>query len=388
MLNFELKNPTKIIFGKDTIAKLSEEIPTNAKILILYGGGSIKKNGVYEQVIEALKNHSYLEFGGIPANPEYEVLMEALKIIKNENINYLLAVGGGSVIDGTKFLSAAAHYQGEDAWEILTRPIRTMEGEGMPFGTVLTLPATGSEMNSGYVISRRSTQEKRSSGGPGLFPQFSILDPNVIQSIPKHQLANGIADAYTHVLEQYMTYKTSAALQERFAESILVSLQELAPQLLENNFDYDTAANFMWCCTMALNGLIQKGVPTDWAVHAIGHELTAKYGIDHARTLAIVAPPYYTYCLESKKDKLVQYGKRVWGITEGNDTEIAQSAIQHLEKFFQSLGIDTRLSAYTDDYQNIGKETAEIFTKRNWLGLGEHKKITPEDVQKVLEMIF
>ena len=170
MLNFELKNPTKIIFGKDTIAKLSEEIPTDAKILILYGGGSIKKNGVYEQVIEALKNHSYLEFGGIPANPEYEVLMEALKIIKNENINYLLAVGGGSVIDGTKFLSAAAHYQGEDAWEILTRPIRTMEGEGIPFGTVLTLPATGSEMNSGYVISRRSTQEKRSSGGPGLFP--------------------------------------------------------------------------------------------------------------------------------------------------------------------------------------------------------------------------
>lgn len=385
MLNFEFKNPTKIIFGKNTIEKISHEIPAHAKILLLYGGGSIKSNGIYQQVTEALKNHTVIEFGGIPANPEYDVLMDALHIIKTESIDFLLAVGGGSVIDGTKFLSAAAHYNGEP-WEILTKPVRTMEGEGMPFGTVLTLPATGSEMNSGYVISRRSTQEKRSSGGAGLFPQFSILDPMVVQSIPKRQLANGIADAYTHVLEQYMTYPTTADLQERFAESILKSLQELAPKLLSETFNYDTAANFMWCCTMALNGLIQKGVPTDWAVHAIGHELTAKYGIDHARTLAIVAPSHYRYNFQRKKEKLAQYGKRVWEISNENEEETAKIAIDQLEKFFQSLGIDTQLSKYTDDHATIGADTAKIFTERNWLGLGEHKDLSPEDVQKILEM--
>ncbi|MBO6183602.1 MAG: iron-containing alcohol dehydrogenase, partial [Chryseobacterium sp.] len=214
MLNFEFKNPTKILFGKGEIAKISNEIPKDAKILMIYGGGSIKNNGVYDQVKDALKEHDLHEFGGIPANPEYEVLVSALHFIKENNINYLLAVGGGSVIDGVKFLSAAANYNGEP-WEILKKPVRTFEGEGMPFGTILTLPATGSEMNSGYVISRRETNEKLSSGGPGLFPQFSVLDPEVIKSIPKNQIANGIADAYTHVLEQYMTAPSSADLQER-----------------------------------------------------------------------------------------------------------------------------------------------------------------------------
>lgn len=387
MLNFEFKNPTKILFGKGEIAKISNEIPKDSKILMIYGGGSIKSNGVYDQVKEALKDHNLHEFGGVPANPEYEVLVNALNFIKENNINYLLAVGGGSVIDGVKFLSAAANYDGEP-WEILKKPVRTFEGEGMPFGTILTLPATGSEMNSGYVISRRETNEKLSSGGPGLFPQFSVLDPEVIKSIPKKQIANGIADAYTHVLEQYMTAPSSADLQERIAESILISLQNAAPKVMSNDFDYDAAGNFMWCCTMALNGLIQKGVITDWAVHAMGHELTAYYGIDHARTLAVIAPSHYRYNFDAKKGKLAQYAERVWGITEGSTEEKAEQAIVKLEEFFHSLEIQTKLSDYTPDFAGTAERVQQAFTERNWLGLGEHKNLTPQDAFKIVEMSY
>ena len=387
MLNFELKNPTKILFGKGEIAKISKEVPQDAKVLMIYGGGSIKSNGVYEQVKDALKNHDVQEFGGVPANPEYEVLVKALQFIKENNITYLLAVGGGSVIDGVKFLSAAANYDGEP-WEILKKPVRTFEGEGMPFGTILTLPATGSEMNSGYVISRRETNEKLSSGGPGLFPQFSVLDPEVIKSIPKKQIANGITDAYTHVLEQYMTSPSSADLQERIAESILISLQETAPKVMAEDFDYNAAGNFMWCCTMALNGLIQKGVITDWAVHAMGHELTAYFGIDHARTLAVIAPSHYRYNFETKKEKLAQYAERVWKITEGSVEEKAEAAIKKMEAFFHSLDIQTKLSDYTQDYQNTAERVEKAFTERNWLGLGENKNLTPQDAYKIVEMSY
>jgi len=387
MLNFEFKNPTKILFGKGEIAKISNEIPSDARVLMIYGGGSIKNNGVYNQVKEALKNHQLYEFGGVPANPEYEVLINALSFIKENNITYLLAVGGGSVIDGVKFISAAANYVGEP-WEILKKPVRTFEGEGMPFGTVLTLPATGSEMNSGYVISRRETNEKLSSGGPGLFPQFSVLDPEVIRSIPKNQIANGIADAYTHVLEQYMTAPSSADLQERIAESILVSLQNAAPKVMDDEFNYDAAANFMWCCTMALNGLIQKGVITDWAVHAMGHELTAYYGIDHARTLAVIAPSHYRYNFEAKKGKLAQYAERVWGITNGTVEEKAEQGIVKLEEFFHSLNIQTKLSDYTQDFSGTAERVERAFTERNWLGLGEYRKLSPQDAYKIVEMSY
>lgn len=387
MLNFELKNPTKILFGEGGIAKISSEIPQNAKILMLYGGGSIKTNGVYEQVKSALTSFEVYEFGGIPANPEYEVLMEALQVIKEKNIDFLLAVGGGSVIDGTKFLAAAAHYQG-DTWDILRNRILTPEGEAMSFGTVLTLPATGSEMNSGYVISRRETNEKLSSGGAGLFPKFSVLDPNVVKSIPKRQIANGIADAYTHVLEQYMTKPSNADLQERFAESVLISLQETAPKMLHNEFDYDTSANFMWCCTMALNGLLQKGVITDWAVHGIGHELTAYFGIDHARTLAIIAPSHYRYNFETKKGKLAQYAERVWNITEGTLEEKAEAGIKKLEAFFHSLGIQTKLSDYVSDCTGTAERVEKAFTERGWKGIGEYGKLTPQDAKNIVEMSY
>lgn len=386
MLNFDFKNPTKIIFGKDTIAKLSEEIPANSKVLLLYGGGSILKNGIYEQVKNALENYELVEFGGIPANPEYEVLLEALKVIKSEKITYLLAVGGGSVIDGTKFLSSAALFEGDEPWDILAKYIRTEVG--MPFGTVLTMPATGSEMNSGAVITKVSTHEKLGMGGPGLFPQFSILDPNVIQSIPKNQLANGITDAFTHVMEQYMTYPTEAKLQDRFAESIMKTLVEIAPKMINDSFNYDIAANYMWCCTMALNGLIQKGVPTDWAIHGIGHELTAMYGIDHARTLAIIAPSHYRYNFDTKKEKLAQFGERIFDITNGSIDEKATEAIHKMEAFFHSLDIPTKLSEYTAEFNGTAEKISDRFIGRGWLGFGEHKAVKPEDVMKIVKMSY
>ena len=386
MLNFEFQNPVKIIFGKGEISKIKTQIPTDAKVLLLYGGGSIKSNGIYDQVISALEGYNFLEFGGIPANPEYDILVDALKVIKDEKITYLLAVGGGSVIDGTKFLASAALYQGDDPWDILAKGIRTEVG--MPFGTVLTLPATGTEMNSGSVISRRSMGEKRGMGGPGLFPQFSILDPTVVASIPKRQLANGITDAFTHVLEQYMTYPIGADLQDRFAESILNSLIETAPKVIANPADYTSAANFMWCCTMALNGLIQKGVPNDWAVHAIGHELTALYGIDHARTLAIIAPRHYQHNIEDKKEKLAQYAERVWNITEGTLLEKAQHAIEKTESFFQSLDIPTHLSDYTEQYAGTAEKVSETLKARGWVALGERQNVTPEAVKIIVEKSY
>ena len=386
MNNFEFKNPTKIIFGKDTIEKVKEEIPADAKVLLLYGGGSIKKNGIYDQVKTALADVDVTEFGGIPANPEYATLMEALKVIKDENITYLLAVGGGSVIDGTKFLSAAAVYDGDTPWDILTKNIRTEKG--MPFGTVLTLPATGSEMNSGAVITREETKEKLAMGGPGLFPEFSILDPQVITSIPERQLANGLTDAFTHVLEQYMTYPIGALLQDRFAESILQTLIEVAPKVLKDPTDYKAASNFMWSCTMALNGLIQKGVPTDWAVHAMGHELTAMFGIDHARTLAVIAPSHYKFNFEAKKEKLAQYGERVWNITEGSTDDKAYAAIEKTVDFFHQLGIDTKLSDYTNDYEGTAEKISKRFTDRGWTGLGEHQDLSPDKVEKIVKMAY
>ena len=386
MYNFEYKNPTKILFGKGQIENLSNELPQDAKILLLYGGGSIKKNGVYDQVMNALSERNVIEFGGIPPNPEYSVLMEALKVIKKEKIDYLLAVGGGSVLDGTKFLSAAAYFEGDDPWDILSKG--TAVKKGMPFGTVLTLPATGSEMNSALVITREETKEKLSTGGPIYFPQFSILDPEVVKSIPQRQLANGIADAFMHVLEQYMTYPIGAMIQDRFAESILQSLIEVAPDIMKDPSDYNAAANYMWSCTVALNGLIGKGVPEDWTVHMMGHEITALFGIDHARTLSIIAPNHYRYNFESKKDKLAQYAERVWKVTEGTIDEKAKAGIEKTEAFFHSLDIKTKLSEYTNEYAGTAESIAQRFKERGWVELGENKSLNPEDVSKIIELSY
>ena len=384
MINFNLELPTHLFFGKDQHLQISNLIPKNAKVLMTYGGGSIKKNGVYNNVRTALKNHQVTEYGGIEANPEYSTLCKALEVIKTEEIDFLLAVGGGSVIDGTKFLSSAALYKGEDTWEILAKGIRTEIG--MPFGTVLTLPATGSEMNSGAVISRKEIGQKRAMGGPGLFPKFSISDPSVVASLPQRQLANGLVDAFTHVMEQYMTYPTSATLQDRISEGILTTLIEIAPKIMNAPDDYDTAANFMWCCNMALNGIIQKGVPNDWSIHGIGHELTAAYGIDHARTLAIILPSMYRYKLNKKQDKLAQYGRRVLGLT-GDNLAVASEAIDRTEAFFNSLGIGTKITDYDiDKPQEFPAKICDALEAQRTIILGEHKDIKRDDVFNVLNM--
>lgn len=386
MLNFELYNPVNLVFGKGQMEKLSKLIPADSKILLAYGGGSIFNNGVHAQVTEALQGYDITEFGGIEPNPRYETLMKAVSIVREKKLDFILAVGGGSVIDGVKFISASVNFEG-DPMDILKKRIR-IESNAMPFGTVLTLPATGSEMNSGAVITINSTQEKLTFGGPGVFPKFSICDPTVVASLPKRQLQNGVIDAFTHVMEQYLTYPHDALLQDRIAEGILQTLIETGPGVADNPADYKLASNFMWCCTMALNGLIQKGVPTDWATHMIGHELTALYEIDHARTLAIIAPSLYRVLFETKKEKLAQYGQRVWNITE-TDTDIAaKKAIDKTVEFFKVMGMPSGISEYTADYTHTADFIVNRFEERGWKAMGERGNITPEKVREIVEMSY
>lgn len=392
MLNFELYNPVNYVFGKGQIEKLTELVPSNTKILIAYGGGSIFKNGVYNQVKTALNAqflaNDVIEFGGIEPNPRFETLMKAVEIIRREKIGFILAVGGGSVIDGVKFISAAVNFKG-DAADILKKRILFKDvAKVIPFGTVLTLPATGSEMNSGAVVTIEATQEKLTLGGSALFPVFSIVDPLVITSLPKKQLQNGVVDAFTHVMEQYLTYKHDAFLQDRIAESILQTLIEIGPDVVENPNDYKLASNFVWCATMALNGLIQKGVPSDWATHMIGHELTALYEIDHARTLAIIGPNLYRVMFDTKKDKLAQYGQRVWNIQGNSTEEIAEKAIEKTVEFFHKMGMKTKLSENTENYENTAQFIANRFEERGWKVLGEKQNITIEKVKAIVEMSY
>lgn len=389
MLNFEYYNPTNYIFGTNQIEKLATLIPQNSKILLLYGGGSIFKNNIYNQVKIALVNfETIVEFGGVEANPKYETLLKAIEICREKQITFILAVGGGSVIDGAKFISAAVNFE-NDPIEILQKRILFKDvSKVIPFGTVLTLPATGSEMNSGSVISVEATHEKLTLGGSALFPKFSICDPTVIHSLPQKQIQNGVIDAFMHVLEQYLTYKHDAILQDRIAEGILQTLIEIGPQVVQNPTDYKLASNFMWCATMALNGLLQKGVPTDWATHMIGHELTALYEIDHARTLAIIAPNLYTAMFETKKEKLAQYGERVWQINENTLEETAKKAIEKTITFFEAMGMKTKLSQNTENYATAAQTIKQRFISRNWLAMGEKQNISPDLVEKIVEMSY
>lgn len=388
MLNFELYNPVNYIFGKGQTEKLTTLVPKDAKILVAYGGGSIFKNGVYEQVKSALSGFEIVEFGGIEPNPRFETLMKAVQIIREQKITFLLAVGGGSVIDGVKFISAAVNFEGEEADILRKRILFTDLTKIIPFGTVLTLPATGSEMNSGAVVTIGATQEKLTLGGSALFPKFSIVDPTVIVSLPKRQLQNGVVDAFTHVMEQYLTYQHDALLQDRLAESILQTLIEVGPSVVENPSDYKLASNFVWSATMALNGLIQKGVPSDWATHMIGHELTALYEIDHARTLAIIGPNLYKVMFETKKDKLAQYGQRVWNITGNSTEEIAHKAIEKTVEFFHTMGMKTKLSENTENYKETANFIVNRFEERGWLAMGEKQNITLEKVREIVEMSY
>ena len=388
MLNFELYNPVNYVFGKGQIAKLTDLVPTNTKILLAYGGGSIFKNGVYEQVKAALPNHDIVEFGGIEPNPRFETLMKAVAIIRAEKIGFILAVGGGSVIDGVKFISAAVNFEGDEADILKKRILFKDVSKVIPFGTVLTLPATGSEMNSGAVVTIEATQEKLTLGGSALFPVFSIVDPTVITSLPKRQLQNGVVDAFTHVMEQYLTYSHDALLQDRISESILQTLIEIGPDVVENPSDYKLASNFVWSATMALNGLIQKGVPSDWATHMIGHELTALYEIDHARTLAIIGPNLYRVMFDTKKDKLAQYGQRVWNLKGNSTEEIAEKAIEKTVEFFHKMGMKTKISENAENIEKTADFIVNRFEERGWKAMGEKQNITLEKVRAIVEMSY
>lgn len=381
MYNFVYQNPVKIIFGKESISKVSKSIPANARILLTYGGGSIKKTGVYDQVKEALKEADLIEFGGIEANPHYETCMKAVEIVKAEKIDFLLSVGGGSVLDATKFIAAAALFENGDPWDIIAKQAEVTSA--VPIGAILTLPATGSEMNGNSVITRVSIQTKMAFSSPKVMPEFSILDPECVFTLPEKQVANGIVDAFIHVIEQYLTFEVNSPVQDRFAEAILTTLVEEGPKVLADRKDYESAANFMWSATMALNGLIGTGVPQDWTTHMIGHELTALHGIDHARTLAIVLPGVMHIKRESKKGKLLQYGERIWGITEGTDEERIDATIAKTVEFFESLGVPTTLPDYKVPAETIAKIKGRFEERGN--KLGENADIDPIEIEAILQ---
>lgn len=388
MYNFSFHNPTTILFGKDQLKGIETLIPADAKVLITYGGGSAKRSGVIDRVKAALGNRSVLEFGGIEPNPHYETLMKAVEVVRNEGITFLMAVGGGSVIDGTKFISLAAFYP-KDATDLLYYGFRDitpdMVPQVLPIGTVLTLPATGSEMNDGAVISYGKAKFPVKSSR--VYPLFSVLEPEITFTLPQSQVANGIADAFVHTVEQYITFPVDARVQDRWAEGILQTLIEVGKTNVEEPTNYDARANMVWAATMALNGVIAVGVPQDWATHMIGHELTAMYGIDHGKTLAIVYPALLEVMKEQKFAKLLQYAERVWNIAEVSDNEKVDIAIAKTREFFESLGIKTRLSEYGVKAEQIADVVAQL-EAHGMTALSESGKITPEVSRKILERAF
>jgi NADP-dependent alcohol dehydrogenase len=378
MKNFSLANPVKIIFGKGTIKEIENEIPQGSKVLMTYGGGSIKKNGVYDQAAKALNSYEWYEFGGIEPNPHYETCMKAVAVIKEKGIDFILSVGGGSVLDATKFISAAVLFEDGDPWQILSKGAGIKKA--MPFGDIITLPATGSEMNSGAVITRAETQEKLSFGSPLTYPKFSVLDPAVTYSLPPRQTGNGVVDAFVHVMEQYLTYNEGdSLLQDNMAEAIVKTLVEEGPKALKEPENYDARANLMWASTWALNGWIACGVPEDWATHMIGHELTAFYGLDHAQTLAIVLPGVMTVLKDQKGKKIIRLGKEVFGI-QGDGA--VDKTIKAVENFFELMGVKTRLSDYGVGDEAVNK-VADRLAGRGWK-LGECRNITPDVVREIL----
>ncbi|BDH44559.1 aldehyde reductase [Salmonella enterica subsp. enterica serovar Choleraesuis] len=384
MNNFNLHTPTRILFGKGAISELHNHIPAGARVMVTYGGGSVKKTGVLDQALAQLKGFEVVEFGGIEPNPSYETLMKAVALVKQEKITFLLAVGGGSVLDGTKFIAAAANYaEGVDPWEILENYGANIKS-AVPLASVLTLPATGSESNSGAVISRKTTGDKRAFQSPFVQPLFAVLDPVYTYTLPPRQVANGVVDAFVHTVEQYLTYPVDAKIQDRFAEGILLTLIEDGPLALQDPENYDVRANIMWAATMALNGLIGAGVPQDWATHMLGHELTAMHGLDHAQTLAVVLPSLLNEKRQQKHAKLLQYAARVWNITSGSEEQRIDGAIAATRAFFEKMGVATRLS----DYQLDGSSIPALLNKLEEHGmtaLGENSDITLDVSRRIYE---
>jgi len=385
MFNFDFYNPTRIFFGKDRLDNIDKFVPANAKVLITFGGGSAKRSGLIDKVKANLGNRKVFEFGGIEPNPRYETAMKAAEVVRTENIDFIMAVGGGSVIDGTKFIALASHYKG-DATDLLKYGFAQITPDvvekAVPFGVVLTLPATGSEMNNGAVISYNHGKFPVMS--EMVYPEFSILDPTYTFTLPEKQVANGVVDAFVHTTEQYITFPVDARVQDRMAEGILQTLIEIGKTTIEEPENYDARANHVWAATMALNGIIAVGVPQDWATHMIGHELTAAFGIDHGQTLAIVYPALLAEMKEQKGAKLVQYAERVWGITTGSDDEKIDLAIAKTREFFESLGIKTHLSEYGVKAEQIADVVAQL-EAHGMTALSETGKITLEVSRKILE---
>jgi len=382
MRNFTFQNPTRILFGRGQIEAIADEIPADARILLVAGGGSIRSNGVLDKVLKALEGRTLREFWGVTPNPDLTALLPALEIIRSESIDFILAVGGGSVIDGAKLLAAAASSDVEP-WAILAKGARVTSA--IPIGVVLTLPATGSEANGAAAISNRETGQKLVFVSPHCFPRFAVLDPETTFSLPPRQIANGIADAFVHVLEQYLTFPVGGAVPDRIAEALLLTLKEQGPLALTDPQNYEVRANLMWAASLALNGLIGQGVPQDWTTHHIGHELTALYAIDHARSLAIVLPAILEARREQKAAKLLQFGARVFGITDSSDSEAIDATIAQTVAFFESLGIPTRLSAYGIGEEAIPQIVAKLKANRR-LRMGERLDITPDAVGKMLTL--
>ncbi len=386
MNNFSYYNPTRILFGKGAIAKISRYIPKDAKVLMLYGGGSIKRTGIYEQVKQALDGITVLEFAGIEPNPDYATLMKAVQIVRDEKVDFLLAVGGGSVIDGTKFIALAAAFDQGEAWDIIKTDAARELTQAVPFGTVLTIPGTGSEMNYNLVISRRETGEKLSIKHEAIFPRFSALDPKVSYTLSAKQIRNGLVDAFMHVMEQYITYPIGAVVQDRLSESLMQSLIEIAPRAMRmDSPDYTARANFMWAAAMGLNTLVGRGVPQDWTTHMIGHELTALYDLAHAESLATVVPWLLWYKREQKGDKIVQLGMRVFGLISDDREALIEATIDALAAWFNSLGMPTTLTAYGIDPDEAAEAVAKRFDDRGW-ALGENADIHGSDAAAILRL--
>ena len=382
MLNFIYKNQTEILFGKGQMREISSRLPENAKVLLLFGGGSIKKNGVYDQAMSALADVDVIEFGGVEPNLTYEILMQAVATAKEQNVNFILAVGGGSVIDGAKFVAAAYNFAGEP-WDILVKGAEF--SNPLPIGAVLTLPATGSESNGNSVVTKKETSQKRAFSSPSVQPVFAVLDPEYTFSLPERQVSNGDVDAFVHVIEQYLTYPVNVPLQDRFAEGILQTLISEGPKALSEPQNYDVRANVMWSATMALNGLIGQGVPQDWSTHMIGHELTALYNLDHAQTLAIVLPALMHVQKEQKSIKIQQLGERVFGFNYSDEAEQIDKTIKAVQDFFEAMAVKTRLADYDLDEQAIDAVVKNL-EKNEITTLGEHGDIDLVKVKQILAL--
>lgn len=383
MFDFSFYNPVRVHFGKGRIAQLASEIPAEARVLILYGGGSVIRTGVLDEVKAALAGRSISEFGGIEPNPSYETLSKAVAQVKAEGVDYLLAVGGGSVIDGTKYVAAAACIEG-DGWTILETRGKAIT-RALPFGAVLTLAATGSEMNNGGVVTRAATHDKIAFSSNHCFPRFAVLDPTKTMTLPPRQVGNGVVDAYVHIMEQYLTYPVDAKVQDRFAEGLLLTLIEDGPKALSEPDNYDVRANLMWTATLALNGLIGAGVPQDWATHMVGHEITALHGLDHAQTLAIVLPAMLTVRKADKRAKLLQYAERVWNLRSGSEDERIDAAIAKTRAFFESMQVKTHLSDYGIPADAVPGLLAQL-ERHGMIKLGEKRDVNLAVSEQVLAL--